>query len=99
MEELDKLKDNDKPTLIKFEAEWCQPCKQYKPIFDEISERFKDQINTITIDVEEEVEVAQKNAVMSVPTTILMVDGEIKEREMGILQKQELIELLGDHVI
>lgn len=98
MEQLEKLKEDDKPLLIKFEADWCGPCQNYKPIFNDITDEYEDQINTITIDVEEEVDVARENKVLSVPTTLLMVDGEIKEREMGLLQKEQLRELLQEHV-
>ena len=84
--------------IIKFQRDNCNPCKTYEPIFNDVVDEYKDEFDIEIVDVEDKVDMARDYKILSVPTTLLIVDGEIKEREMGILQKQELIELLSDYV-
>lgn len=77
-------------TVTRFTADWCQPCKVYGPVFDEVGEKLGDSAIFLTVDVEEQSEYAFKSGVSSIPATIITVDGEEYGRRMGALQKQVL---------
>ena len=55
----------------KFEASWCGPCKALKPIFENVSKKFGNDVNFSYIDIDEQFEVAQQYHVRSVTTVII----------------------------
>ena len=60
----------------KFEAQWCGPCKALKPIFENVSNKFGNEVNFSYIDIDEQFEIAQQYHVRSVPTVIIEKNGE-----------------------
>ena len=65
--------------VILFTAPWCDPCKAFKPIFNEVSKEFP-QIEFKVLDVSQEQGTAQRFKVMSVPTLIVITDGYVSQR-------------------
>ncbi len=90
--EYDKLIRGDKPVLIDFAASWCGPCQMMAPIFEELSEDYKnaDKVVIAKIDVDEIAEVAMANHVMSVPTFLFFQDGKMVETMVGMKTKEAL---------
>ena len=81
-------------TLIEFQADWCGPCKQQKPIVEEIDEEY-DDVEVEFVDIEEDGERAQKYSVSSLPTLVLLdEDGEVSDRFVGLTQKADLADAL-----
>jgi len=78
------LINGDTPVLIDFFATWCGPCKAYSPILGQLKADLGDDFRLIKIDVDRNQEICQKLNVMSMPTTIIFQNGEIKFREAGI---------------
>lgn len=76
--------------VIKFSAKWCAPCASFKPIFDEVEKKYKD-IKFTSVDVEEQPDFAAKYRVMSIPTTILLIDWELTDSKTGTMTTDELI--------
>jgi len=74
--EFNDLINGDKPTLVKFYADWCAPCKALSPIVENISKTYTDSINSVDINVEQSMDIARKYGVRSIPTIILFNDGE-----------------------
>lgn len=77
-EEFNDLTNGDKPTLVKFYADWCVPCMVLSPIVSNIATTYKDRVNTVNIDIEESMDIARKYGVRSIPTVILFNNGEHK---------------------
>ena len=86
---------NDKPTVLKFGANWCSPCKSYTPIFENVSEEMKD-VNFYSVDVDDEMEISNIFSIRSVPTTIIIGTDGKKNSFSGSMQKSKLIDLINN---
>ena len=80
----------DKPVLVDFWAEWCGPCQMMGPIVDEVAEERND-----IIIVDTQPEIAMRYNVMSIPTLILFENGEEAQKSIGLISKEELLELIN----
>ena len=80
--------NSDKKVLVDFNASWCGPCRMLAPIVEEISER-KD-IKVVSIDVDEEENLAQEYGVSSIPCLVVFKDGKEINRSIGFIQKDEI---------
>lgn len=82
---------SDKPVIIDFYADWCGPCKMMSPIIDEISDELGDKIKVGKINTDENLELAQKYGIMSIPTIMIIKNGEISKTFIGVTDKDEII--------
>ena len=80
--------------LLDFWAPWCAPCRMLSPIIDEIAIESK-QFVVGKVNVDEEIELAQKFNVMSIPTLVIIKNGEIVHQSSGVRPKEDILELLN----
>lgn len=85
-------------TLIDFWAEWCGPCRMIAPILDELSAEYDGKATVGKINVDKEADLAQKFGVASIPTLIVLKDGEEKNRFVGVTSKTEIAKALDEAV-
>lgn len=85
--------ESDKPALLDFWATWCGPCRMVSPIVDEISEERSD-IKVGKINVDEQMELAQQFRIVSIPTLVVMKDGQIANKAVGAMPKEDILALL-----
>lgn len=85
---------SNQTVLVDFYADWCGPCKMMSPVIDEIAEERTD-IKVGKLNVDEEMEIAQKYGVMSIPTFIVFKNGEAVQKDMGAKPKAAVLEMLG----
>jgi thioredoxin 1 len=83
------------PVLIDFWAAWCGPCKTIGPRVDELAAEVGDKAKICKINVDEEMALAQKFGIMSIPTLVVVKDGKEANRVVGVRGKDELRGLLG----
>ena len=87
------IKDK-KPVLVDFYADWCGPCKMLAPILKEVKAELQDDVKIIKIDVDKNQNLAAQYQVRGVPTMILFKDGNLVWRQSGVLQKDDLINVI-----
>jgi thioredoxin 1 len=94
MSKFQELINSDQPVLVDFHAEWCAPCKMMAPILKKVAGEIGDKARIIKVDIDKNPSAAQHYQVMGVPTLIIFKNGEIKWRQSGVVQENQLLELL-----
>lgn len=93
-ENFDSEINTDKTVLIDFWASWCGPCRMVSPLVDEIADENPD-ILVCKVNVDEERELAERFEVMSIPTLIVMKNGEVVHEAVGARPKEDILSLIG----
>ena len=88
-----EVKNSDKTVLLDFYADWCGPCRMVGPIVDEIAQECPD-ILVGKVNVDEEQELASAFGVMSIPTLVVMRNGEVVNKSMGAKPKAAIMALI-----
>jgi thioredoxin 1 len=89
----EEVKNSNKPVLLDFYADWCGPCRMVAPILHEIAEERPDVI-VGKINVDEEEDLAMQFGVYSIPTLVVMKNGEIVRQVSGARPKAQILALL-----
>jgi thioredoxin 1 len=90
----EEIKGASEAVLVDFWAEWCGPCKMIAPILDEIAQDHRDKLRIGKINIDENLELARRFDVMSIPTLILFKEGEPQLRIVGAKGKGQLLQEL-----
>ena len=85
---------SEKPVLVDFYADWCGPCQMMGPVVEEISNEVNDA-KVCKINIDEQMSIAQKYGVMSIPTFIVFKNGDVADKKMGAMPKSAVLSMLG----
>jgi len=80
--------------LVDFWAEWCGPCRMVGPVLEEMEGDYPD-VTFVKLDVDQATEIAQRFGVMNIPTILAFEGGEVKQRIVGAMPRQRLVDELG----
>ena len=89
------IETSTKPVFLDFWADWCGPCKMLAPTFERLAEKYGEHVTFAKVNVDEMPEVANKFAIRSIPTLVLLQGGNVVERLVGLRSEQELAQVLG----
>ena len=90
-EEYSEIVNSSNPVVIDFHATWCGPCKVLSPILEELDDEI-DGVEFVKLDVDQHPQIAGQNQVMGVPTVVILKDGEVKDRFVGVQPKEVIKE-------
>ena len=88
--------EGDRPCLIDFYADWCQPCKIVAPILEELQEEYKDDINIYKVNTEQEQQLAGMFGIRSIPSLLFVPKDDQPQMAMGALPKDSLEKAIKD---
>jgi thioredoxin 1 len=88
------IETSAKPVFLDFWADWCGPCKMLGPTFERLAEKYGEQVTFAKVNVDEMPDIANKFAVRSIPTLVLLQNGNEVERLVGLRSEQELAQVL-----
>ena len=86
------------PVLVDFSAVWCGPCKMLDPIVEQLAKEWGEKVKVVKLDVDNNPEIAMQYQVMGVPTLMLFVDGESRERLTGYQPKDRITSKITPHL-
>lgn len=77
------------PVLLDFYADWCGPCRMLAPTIEQLAEEYEGKLSVGKINVDEEPELANRFRVASIPTVVLMKNGQVLSTALGLRPKAE----------
>ena len=89
----EEVLNSDKAVLIDFYADWCGPCKMFSPIVESVAEENED-IKVVKIDVDNAQDLAIKYQIMSIPTIVVIKNGQEVNRNVGVVSKSQIVEMV-----
>ena len=84
----------EEPVLVDFYADWCMPCKMLAQVIEEVAEEATGT-KVMKVNIDEEPELASKFQIMSIPTLVVMKDGEVVDKSTGVRAKEDILSMLA----
>ena len=85
---------SDVPVLVDMFATWCGPCKMMAPVVAQLAEEYKGSVKVGKLDIDQNVDIVAQYKIMSVPTFLVIKDGEVVKKLIGAVSKEELVEAI-----
>ncbi len=92
-----EVKDFRGTVLLDFFSEECSPCRKLSPVIEEIADEAQPETKICKINVDNEKSLTEKFGIMSIPTLIVMKNGEIINRSIGLTKKSAIIDMLEEN--
>ena len=89
-----KVLNSDKPVLVDFYADWCGPCKMMAPVVEELAELYDGKAKVGKLNVDNNEEIAIKYGVMSIPTLLVIKNGQVEAKMVGVQKREVLMDAL-----
>lgn len=89
----DEVLKSDVKVLVDFYADWCGPCKMMAPVLEEIAEN-NNGFKIVKLNVDENMSIAEKYSIMSIPALFVFDKGEVVNKSIGLISKNEVLDLL-----
>jgi len=86
------------PVLVDFWAEWCGPCRMLAPIIGQIAQEYANRLKVCKMNVEAGPDTSRKYDVMNIPTLMLFKNGQVVEKIVGVVPKNDIIARFNKHI-
>lgn len=89
---------SDRPVLVDFWADWCQPCLAMAPVIDQLADEYSEKLCVAKLDVETSPDIAARYSVVAIPTLVVFNEGVAVERLRGARSRDALVAELSDYL-
>ncbi len=89
-----EIENYDGTVLIDFFSANCMPCKMISPVIEKVADKAEPQVKVCKVDVEKERDLAKKFGIMSVPTVVVLKNGKVSNRSIGVTGEKTILDML-----
>jgi thioredoxin 1 len=86
------------PVLVDFWAPWCGPCKSMMPFVEKLADEFEGKVKVVKLNTQDNAEVAAKYGIVSIPTLMVIKDGEVQSQVVGLQRYDALKTFIEPHI-
>ncbi len=97
-EKFDELIKGEKPVVCDFFATWCGPCRMLAPVMEQAAEEYGGKAEFVKVDIDENMELAARYGIMSIPLVAVFKNGEMADKSLGYCTKSEMKEFLDKNL-
>lgn len=91
--------DKEGVSVIDFWAEWCGPCRMIGPIIEELHTEYDGKASIGKVNVDHNPEISMKYGIRSIPTILILKNGEVVDKQVGVTSKKALEDKINAHLV
>lgn len=93
-----EIKETNKLIVVDFFAVWCGPCKMLTPVFESLDDEFGAEVSFVKIDIDNNLDIVRKYDIVSVPTMVMIKNGEEVDRIVGFVPRDQIKSKIKTHI-